>query len=121
MKVFSKVLEYLTKWFSLVSFVSLTFMWLKITLNDFFLKIENAVDSGIREAEEIVKSEVEDIKEVIKSEVEDIKEVEIESSTEKVEKMSIELIEEKTEKPTNVEWASDDQESVTGFKKIPDN
>jgi hypothetical protein len=48
--------------------------------------------------------------------VEDIKEVESESSTEKVEKMLTEKVEESTsEKPTNVEWASDDQESVTGF------
>ena len=72
-------------------------------------QIENAVDSGIREAEEIVQTEVEDLK----------KEEEA-ASTEKVpaddvitvdeaDKSSTEKVEDVTsEKPVNVEWSFDD-------------
>lgn len=75
---------------------------------NFSHQIEDAVSSGISEAEQIVKSEIEDIKEAAVAE----------ESTEKAE----EKVEETTsEKPSNVEWSSDEQapkEASTGSEGV---
>ena len=80
--------------------------------NLIFFQIENAVDSGIREAEEIVGSEIEAVKQ------------EEEVSTEKLEiSNDVEEKEESSTSPksSNVEWSADDQsapETSTGESSV---